>query len=149
MKCELCHTEQDVFALLPIKQVDGALQTIACRNCGIKAGKYCTKHDIPHTGFDGDETTACLRCIEDEVRVEASQGPRYLVWLTAELPPTERDRLQEWFEMVTEITGQDEATCLMRALITKKLRTQAPDCDTIVRQVIVLRSVDAILPRAY
>lgn len=67
MKCEMCGRDPDLIVLLPKKQPGGNLVTLACEGCSNKSGMYCQKHGQPHIGFE-DETTACMRCIEDIVR---------------------------------------------------------------------------------
>lgn len=67
MKCEMCGGDPNLIVLLPKRQPDGKLVTLACEGCSIESGMYCQKHERPHTGFT-DETTACVLCIEDVVK---------------------------------------------------------------------------------
>ncbi len=64
MNCEICGADPETIVLLPKKQPDGRLNTLACISCSIESGLYCQKHNRPHLGFD-DGTTACIPCIEE------------------------------------------------------------------------------------
>jgi len=54
----------DVLIRLPIRQPDGALNTLVCESCAEKSDVYCLTHKRSHLGFV-DETTICTLCVEE------------------------------------------------------------------------------------
>ena len=83
MRCKFCGTDPDPIVLVPNieKRKDGQIEIFSCLDCAIKQGVYCEKHESPHTGFSGDETTACLHCIEEEVQAKKEVAEGRLVSL--------------------------------------------------------------------
>lgn len=66
MECEICGETVADLAIIPIKQENGSLITLACIKCAKDKGMFCTRHNRPHIGFE-DGTHACILCIEEEV----------------------------------------------------------------------------------
>ena len=101
MNCEVCGNESKEYALLPIRQPDGKLNTIACLDCSIESGVYCTRHNSPHVGFY-DETTACRRCIDDLTRDygEKIAGTFAAKVFESELRDQIQDDINAWLEFL-------------------------------------------------
>lgn len=148
MKCEICKNDiGNTIVLLPIKKPDGCLDTIACLKCAENSSTYCKKHKRPHLGFADDDTTACILCIEEVVAEKRSQEISIFNTLKEHLPPGEWEDLVEWADLSSSITGNSQATCVLRAITTKALRLNVL-VDKIITQILETNSVDVILPKA-
>ncbi len=147
MKCEICGKDALKFVLLNIKKPDGCLNTIACLECAKKSPAYCNKHENAHLGFE-DGSTACVGCIEEEVKENEIKGSDIINDLQQKLPKVEFDRLMEWANDVVPLTGNTDITCILRALITRALRIHK-EIDEVIIEVIEEKSVNSILPLAY
>ena len=146
MKCELCgRTSDDTLVILPIKKADGCLNTIACLECAESSSAYCKRHERPHLGFIGDDTTACAICIEEMVTEKKPIEMSIFSTLQQKLPEEELNHLLEWATLSASITGNSEATCILRAIITKALRTKE-SVEEVAEKVIKTKSVNFILP---
>jgi len=145
MKCELCGKDVGEVAVnLPLKKVDGSLDTIACLECAKKSPAYCKKHEMPHLGFF-DGTTACTLCIEEMVTENRRKAIGIYRSLRQELPPEEFGRLMEWATKSSWVTDSYVNKCILRAIASKAKR-----CDQSIEQVlediIKAKSVKCILP---
>ena len=146
MDCELCErAPDDTLVILPIKKADGALITLACLKCAENSSAYCKKHERPHLGFEDDDTTACMFCIEETVDEKRSMEVDIFNTFQHELPTEEFNSLLEWAALSASITGNSEATCILRAIITKALRLNQ-SIEEVVEKVIKTEAVDFILP---
>lgn len=147
MNCEICGNERaEVMVILPIKQADGRLNTMACDECAQKSSAYCLKHQTPHLGFADDESTACQRCIEEMVVQRESDGLAIFGDLMINLPAEDWNRLLAWAGQAASITRNTVPTCILRAVVTKALRLKVT-IDEVMRQLCQKKSVEMILPK--
>lgn len=149
MACQLCEAvESNIWVLLPIKQSDGRLEIMACLSCAEESPAYCKKHQKPHLGFEDNDTTACDLCIEELILEYKGRFAVICDDLEKNLPEEQYNRLKEWADDTSELTGDYLYVCLLRALATKALRLKT-SIDEIIRQMIQVKSVDLILPRGF
>ncbi|MBI2003644.1 MAG: hypothetical protein HYS78_01565 [Parcubacteria group bacterium] len=150
MRCKFCGTDPDPIVLVPNveKRKYGQIEIFSCLDCAIKQGIYCEKHECPHTGFSGDETTACLRCIEEEVQMKKEVAEEVYARICGALPQEELDGLQEFAEDSSVITGDDESVSVFRFVITTAHRFKLP-WDQVVVQILERRSAAIILPSPF
>ncbi|MFH1978987.1 MAG: hypothetical protein ABII97_01190 [Patescibacteria group bacterium] len=148
MKCEKCGGDSDTFALLPARKPDGSLNEIVCRNCALDSSAYCKKHQMPHLGFSDDETTACRICIEEAVAENRDRVEEIYSTIKDKLPLEEIDELDDWARLVSSITGNSIAVCVLRGVATKSLRLGI-GIDNVVEKIIETKSVNLILPNAF
>lgn len=148
MKCENCGKEDcNKFVLLPHRSEDKGLVNIVCVDCAENSSAYCKKHEKPHIGFF-DRSTACLTCIEETVEQKRSEG--FNVWeiLKEELPKEELLRLIEWAEFSAFAIRDIEEKCMIRAVVTKALRTNN-EIENVIGEILSKKSVSSILPPAF
>jgi len=117
--CEICRKSTVFINILPIKRPDGSLITLACQNCTERTDAYCKKHERIHLGF-GDNTTACVSCIEGRVNKD---GHQIYESFSSALQESHRrveiqDDLMDWASLSSLITGDPEETCVARAIVT-------------------------------
>lgn len=144
MNCELCGKDANTYVILPIKKGDGSLITITCLRCAAQSPAYCRRHQTPHLGFAGDDTTACRLCIEEMVEaLKASAGATY-VELQVALSPNTFEEIQEAVAASSSITGDDEQISLLRFIVTKSLRT-GKTIEEIVGELLQQNSAGVIL----
>lgn len=150
MRCKFCGTDPNLVVLVPNveKAKDGMIEIFSCLNCAIKHGIYCKKHECPHTGFSGDETTACLRCIEEEVQEKKEVAEEVYGRICGALPQEELDELQEFAEDSSVITGDDESVSVLRFVMTTAHRLKLP-WDQVVVMILERRSAALILPSPF
>ena len=147
MDCGLCGKDiGNVIVLLPIKKPDGCLSVLACLKCAKKSSAYCQKHKGPHTGFVGDNTTACLICVEEEVRRRKLEAESIFSKIKEVVTPKDLEELADWMEISSLITGDSEAVSVLRAIATRAARFQI-SIDEVVEQILKAKSLDIILPR--
>lgn len=145
MKCELCGEDiGDIIVSLPLKKMDGSLNTLACLKCAKNSSVYCKKHGRPHLRFI-DDTTACIYCIEEMV-VE-NRHKKISIWdeLRQNLPREEFERLLEWTTISSSITGDSRKTCILRAIATKAKRSNQ-SIEEVLEKIIKAKSVESIFP---
>jgi hypothetical protein len=111
----------------------------------VKHGVYCTKHDGPHTGFTDGRTTACLRCVEEEVQARKDLAEEYCARLEGGLADEAWKELQEAAELSSEITGDEDPVSILRFLVTCSHRLVLPLEDLLV-QILDRRSASILLP---
>lgn len=128
---------------MALPQARGNDKIFGCIPCAIRLGLYCERHESPHTAFEQDGLSACLRCIEAESKDRAEAGEVLLQELRPLLARDERIELDEWLEMVVEITGATEGHCFMRAVVGKALRLNEP-VETIQERITAERSIRLI-----
>lgn len=147
MDCELCRKDiGDVIVLLPIKKPDGRLSILTCLECAKKSSAYCQKHERPHIGFAGDNTTACLICVEEEVGRRKLEADSIFDRIKEVLSQEELEDLSGWVRVSSFITGDSEAVSILRAIATRAARFQI-SIDEVVEQILKAKSLDIILPR--
>ena len=150
MHCKFCGTDPNPVILVPNieKAKDGVIEIFSCLDCAIKQGIYCEKHQNPHTGFTGDNSTACLRCIEEEVQAKKEVAKEVYDRICGALPEEELDELQEFAEDSSVITGNDESVSVLRFVMTTAHRLKMP-WDQVVVQILKQRSAQLILPSPF
>ena len=147
MNCKLCENGiGDIAVLLPIKQPDGSLCIMTCLNCAENSTAYCKKHKGPHSGFTDDTSTACLRCIEEEVSERWSEAESIFNRIKEVTSPEDLEDLAEWAELSSLISGDSEAVSILRAIATKAARLLI-SIDEMVEQILKAKSLDIILPK--
>ncbi len=124
MKCEICNEKDpSTLMILPIHQEGGNMITMACGTCGMASDAYCKKHNRIHTGF-ADKTTACLLCINaivDEKRGEADAIAGEIKKLFSDY---DLEFLNDYAEISSRLTGDDETVSIVRFLASKAERTK-------------------------
>ena len=146
--CDCGIDESDVWVILPKKGADGSLITIVCLACAKNSSAYCKKHERPHSGFADDDTTVCISCVNEMVYKNKVEELAILDKLTKTLSAESMDefeRLLSWAELSSKITGDTEATCVLRAIVAKALRLKTT-IEEVIEQIIKTRSVESILP---
>jgi hypothetical protein len=76
------------------------------------------------------------------------QGLQIVSTLWSCLPEGEGAKLADYAESVSIITGEDTATCVLRALATRAMRMGVP-LKAVVSKIIEEGSVDLILPALF
>jgi len=146
MKCEVCGDGlADIFIMLPIKKPDGCLETIVCHSCAQKSSAYCIKHQRHHLGFSDDNTTACVVCIEEIAAGDRFREGTIFDVLKNNLPQQEFQRLLEMARFSSRITNNKAATCVLRFIATKALRTNST-IDAVLQKILNDKSVNFIIP---
>lgn len=147
MACEICgRTDSRVEVILPIKQPDGRLETMACLGCAEESSAYCLKHERPHIGFADDKTTACVLCIEETVASKTTEADKIFKALRDNLPQEEATKLELWAKESSFITEDSLAISVLRFLATKALRLKTT-VEKIEKQILRAKSVELILPK--
>jgi hypothetical protein len=148
MTCKFCRIDPDIIVLVPNKDKgkDGYLEVFACLACSRKEGLYCDKHERPHTGFMGDNTTACLFCIEEEVQARKEEATEVWERLRSVMFEEAWEELREEAEISSVITGDDESLSGFRFIVTAAHRHRISS-DEIVNRIVQRKSAVSILPR--
>lgn len=102
MRCEICGQDPEMIVLLPKRQPDGRLNTLACESCSKESGMYCQKHQRPHLGFE-DETTACISCIEEMLEKDGERiaGMFAAAVSRSEKAPEIQQAIQDYLEEIS------------------------------------------------
>jgi hypothetical protein len=143
MICELCSKSvpHDVV-ILPIKQGNGKLDTIACMECAEKQPTFCLKHMLPHIGFE-EGGTVCRCCVTDRERELESQGVIYLRQIEGILPEFEllrfKDRMNEYLEL-----GHPLEWTVLHLLVVKAMRQGKTEVD-ILKELELSKNADTII----
>lgn len=149
MECEICHKDiGETIVSLPIKQLDGRLNILACLKCAEESGVYCRKHEQPHLGFRDDETTACISCIKEMMAAKKNEERVIFDKILEALPIREKRRLSEWAGSVSVLTGECEARCTLRAIATRALRMRIT-FEEVEAEIMTGKSVKIILPEGF
>lgn len=145
--CEICGGKMDdLIVMLPIRQLDGSYETLACLNCAEQSGVYCLIHGRPHIGFE-DETTACLVCIEEKVRDE---GSKVIVEFFQRIKDSTQKEdifkgLESWSNFLsTEMGLSDQSENVARAIITAAFRFNKSSQEIIDQ--VSKEGLDLIIP---
>ena len=133
MKCELCGKDPRVIVILPRRQANGKLDTLACEACAKKSGAYCKKHDRPHVGFM-DGTTACIYCIEELVKANESKAVGIYSRLRDGLSSDQLEYLGDAAETSSEVMRCSASVAVLRFIASKALRTNQT-IDEVIFQV--------------
>jgi len=144
MLCAKCLRNTDDLVLLPVKQKDGALGSIHCHDCAVKSPYYCVKHDTPHIGFEGDNSTVCLICVEEEVQQRKKDAPELYERLKRELPTEVFEEIDEDAALAGEITKNSKAVCVLRFIIVKA-RRRGISVEEVADEIIREKSAYVIL----
>jgi len=150
MHCKFCGTDPDPIILVPNieKGKDEMIEIFSCLDCAIKNEIYCEKHQSPHTGFTGDNSTACLRCIEEDIQAKKEEAEEVYARICGVLSQEELDELQEFAEDSSVITGDDESVSVFRFVMTTAHRLKLP-WNQVVVQILERRSAALILPSPF
>ncbi len=124
MKCEICGSKDPpLLMLLPIKQKDGKLETMACKKCAEKSSAYCKKHRRIHQGFI-DGTTACLSCVEELVEANRAIADKISDRINDALGEGQlQDDLNEAAETASVIMSCTVEISILRFVSSKAART--------------------------
>lgn len=117
MVCEFCGREPDTFILVPIRGKQGALEMIACMECAVSRGVYCTKHERIHLGFE-DGTHACVLCIEEDVRANLHRSDAIAERLDLEFDEAVRGEVIEQCMRSLSLIGGTVGHALVRSIAT-------------------------------
>lgn len=147
MNCRFCGHDPELIMLVPARRkFDGAIEVFSCRNCAIEKGLYCVKHDKPHIGFDGDDTTACLSCIVEEVQVRKEMAEFLYRRLFRILPDPEWMELQEAAVIASTIMGENDAVAILRFMVTKAQREKV-SVENIFDRVVQAGTASMLIPQ--
>ena len=131
MNCTFCGKDPDVFVLIPGK-MDGSRGPFACVECATENGLYCKEHDTPHTGFVGDDSTACLRCVEEDVQGSRDRAEEIYDRIKGAVSDENWNTLYESVETSSEITGDEDSVSLLRFIATIAHRRHITIDDVVV-----------------
>ena len=122
--CETCEKPVDIINIIPQRRPDGSLITLACTPCSIETGMFCTKHMRPHIGFEDGQTSACLFCIEEKVKLDGEE-----IVSTFQNGVEKSDKrlailevVNDYVERTMQITGDTRNFCIARAIVTAAKR---------------------------
>lgn len=138
MECEICGVPATDLAIVPIKQENGSLITIACIPCARRLGVFCDQHQRPHLGFEGG-THACVLCIEEEV--ESMGITEYRQAFCRVLPSDQRYYLKQW---APHTEGLPESK-LLRALVTHSHCNLTP-VKEIISRILTGKNIYPFIP---
>jgi len=79
---------------------------------------------------------------------EEEKADGIFVELQQKLPDKELNRLGEWIDIVSPMTGNSKAICVLRALATRAVRSDT-NVDDIKGRILQDQSVDSILPQVF
>ncbi len=116
--CKKCGREARAHIVNPNVKSEHA---IICLACGIEAGVYCEKHDVPHQGFD-DGSTACLECIDEEVQLKLGRRTGIGRLIERSLPPEEFAILKKAARGAGHIWRCGWREALLRLVVSKAQR---------------------------
>ena len=143
MLCEICSGEMELVVLLPLKQDNGNIETMACLKCAEASGTYCEVHEVPHLGFH-DETTACRRCIEEMVAENQFRVSSLVTALLGIAGKVEYVRLVEAAIDSSYVTGSVEEISVLYFLATKAARMRVT-LDSVMELIETSRSISHLL----
>ena len=118
--CDTCGKEAVEWILNPDNKSKHAL---ICVDCGKNTGVFCEKHEVPHQGFE-DSSTACLKCINETVRLNLVKREEIAQFIETSLPPEEFEELREAAELAGDISCCDWQTALLRFVVSKAYRSR-------------------------
>lgn len=144
MKCEICGQDKDPLNILPIKQSDGKLETLACDDCAYKTGLFCKIHKRPHQGFV-DGTNACLLCINELAEAHKARALEIYESLEQKLKKTEWTRLNLWAKSSCVIIGERPEYYIIIAIasLTMRLESKFDDVLAMIRET---GKIDLLIP---
>lgn len=138
-ECHLCGCDPEVLVLLPPSKKYPKEAVLSCVSCALRHGVYCQMHQVPHTGF-GDDTTACLRCVNEKAAECESFGEELLRTVRAQISLEEREELEDWLDRVSWITEATEELSLMRVVVARAFRSHVP-IEAIERRILEEKSI--------
>lgn len=149
MNCVFCGQDPELIVLT--WRPDGSEQVMACLECAIERGVYCTQHKKPHTGINGrgGKGTICWDCVDAATLKHVGQADFFVRRLQEFLPKSEFDRIVQWVDDMEEPWSHlDRLAIILRGLLLEAHRRRATPRD-VVDGMIERRSADAMLPLAY
>lgn len=145
-KCEICGTpDPQISCILPIRQKDGRLDTVACILCSINCGAYCVIHERPHLGFM-DGSTACIWCVEQVVQDHKNEAIafRNAIWAAIAPNKDEKERLDNAADISAEINESSNSVAVLRFLACAAVRSNQR-VDDVLADIQRTKSVNRIL----
>ena len=133
--CGLCHKRigEDII-VIPLRQTNGALDTLVCLSCARTSGMFCVRHNVPHLGFN-DDTTACPVCIKEVVDLhDAGACEIETILFFSITDKEEKARLLRAAELSAIMTGQPREICILRFAATLAIRT-GRSLDDVVTEI--------------
>jgi len=123
MKCEICGNPVKgvVLNILPLHQLNGKLDTMACQDCAKISRAYCTKHARPHMGFM-DGSTACLHCVEEMLETHKKTSIRDVHRVLDGLSGEQNDILGEVAEASASAFNCTEPEAVIRFIACAAVR---------------------------
>ncbi len=148
MKCEICGSyDKELLYMLPIRQHNGSLITIACHNCAWDSGAYCQKHHKPHFGFE-DGSTACQDCIEEMIEQEQPRTDEWAEKLRQGLGESHYAVLIQAAEIAIDIVGGPITIAVLRFIATRARRENL-SFQEVVDRALSEKTAAFIVPHMY
>lgn len=148
MRCVFCKKDPDIIVLVPFRTADGALESFACLQCSKEAGMYCDKHNSPHSGFAGDHSHACLRCIEEDTQSNANRAAEITKRIRRVIDKNQWDSLLFYAHMSSDATGDRYTVSLLR-FVFKIAHRQEVTLDEVVSEIERKKDASILLPSLF
>jgi hypothetical protein len=145
MCCKICGRDNaGTVYVLPLRQKDGSLTTLACERCAVKSGAYCIQHAQIHQGFT-DGSTACLTCIQIKAFSLQPKARIFAEGLLKFLGEEEAEELKEAAEIASAMRGWGGTElAILIFLISKAFRTKQ-NLAAVLLKVMDERSANYLL----
>ena len=140
--CEVCASPTNVLVILAKRRETGELNTLACPECAVVSGAFCTEHNSPHIGFN-DGTTACDQCVEEVFWAHKPQAKQLADRLMMKLPPEVSWQFLKEAKERADLCSLELSIVVLRLLAVKAVRSQIT-VDDVVAQLVADRSVDKL-----
>lgn len=147
MRCVYCNQMPEVFVIVPVKKLKlpgGEVESFACLGCAVKHGVYCSEHKSLHIGFDSDDSTVCLYCVEKDVQARKKDAPAMYERVKTDLPGEEVSKIENAAELASARTDNSKAVCILRFIATKA-RRQKISIDAVIEKLFATQSASVIL----
>ncbi len=141
--CVFCKKDAQQIAIIPYWD-DGGLQAFACLPCAKKHNLFCKIHDCPHTGFS-DRTTACLRCVDAEVRSKPDTAHIVFERLKRSLPKERFEVLCDDGAESASITGDSLEISIFRFIVVRAHCLKVMP-ESLVDLIIINQDMMAVFP---
>jgi len=90
----------------------------------------------------------CRICIEEAIAEDRDRAEEIYSTIKDELSSEEVDKLDDWAQLVSSVTGNSIAVCVLRGVATKALRL-GTGINDVFENIIEIKSVNLILPNAF
>jgi hypothetical protein len=147
MNCKFCGVDPELVVLVPNPDYpeEPEIQVFSCLNCSRKHGLYCDTHQVPRTGFGRDKSTACLRCIQEQVETFQDQADEMLGRIEGWLPEEDLAELDDAARIASHIMGERRSISVLRLILTTAHRKNST-MRTVMDEIRDKKSVSVILP---